>query len=146
LWHEIGEHCMSQFSQSHPQRRAPRANLRETIPVTIQLENGRQLSAKLHQLSITGGLIEVATCLEERIWVELTLPLGFSIVHLTAEMMFPMRGANGYMQPFRITRIETEDLHKLDKEVAELLKQNVAPATRGHGAGFRPPHFYLESF
>jgi hypothetical protein len=137
---------MSQFSQSHPQRRAPRANLRETIPVTIQLENGRQLSAKLHQLSITGGLLELTTCLEERIWVGLTLPLGFSIVRLTAEMMFPMRGATGYMQPFRITRIETEDLHKLDKEITGLLKQNVAPATRGHGAGFRPPHFYLESF
>jgi hypothetical protein len=137
---------MSQFSQSHQQRRAPRANLRETIPVNIQLENGRQISAKLHQVSITGGLLELPTCLEERLWVKLTLPLGFNVVHFTAEMMFPMRGATGYTQPFRITRIETEDLHKLDTEITDLLKQNVAPATRGHGAGFRPPHFYLESF
>jgi hypothetical protein len=137
---------MSQFSQSHQTRRAPRANLRETIPVTIKLENGRELSAKLHQLSITGGMLGLATCIEERLWVGLTLPVGFGVVHLTAEMLFPMRGTTGYMQPFRIARIETEDLHLLDKEITELLKQNVAPATRGHGAGFRPPHFYLESF
>jgi hypothetical protein len=137
---------MTQFSQSHPQRRAPRANLRETVPVTLQLENGRQLPAKLHQLSITGGLLELSVCLEERVWVGLTIPLGFSVVHLTAEMMFPMRGVTGYLQPFRITRIPSEELYKLDKEISELLKQSVAPATRGHGSGFRPPHFYLESF
>jgi hypothetical protein len=111
----------------------------------LQLENGRKLPAKLHQLSLTGGLLEVPSYLEERSWVDLTFQLGFNSLHFTAEMMFPMRGATGYLQPYRIARIQPEELHKLDKEVADLLKQRVAPSAAGHGPGFRPPHYYLES-
>jgi len=137
---------MTQFFQSRPLRRAPRATLRQPIPVTISLENGRQLYAKVTQLSMTGGLLELASCLEERIWVELKIPAGFDIVQLTAEMMFPMRGATGFLQPFRITGISPEELCKLDKEVTELLKQKVASKVADHAANFRPPRYYLESF
>ncbi len=137
---------MTQFSQSRPLRRAPRATLRQPIPATISLQNGRQLYAKVNQLSITGGLLELNPCLEERVWVELKIPAGFDIVQLTAEMMFPMRGASGYLQPFRITRISPEELYKLDNEVTELLKQKVASKLADHGANFRPPRYYLESF
>lgn len=136
---------MSQFSQSRQVRRAPRINLRGAITVTIQLENGRQLSARLHQLSITGGLLELATCLEERTWVGLTMQLGSGVVYPTAEMLFPMRSAAGYLQPFRITRIREQELHLLDREVTTLRKQTLAPANPGHVPGFRPPHYYLES-
>ncbi len=136
---------MSQFSQSRQVRRAPRVSLRESIPSTLQLENGRQLSAKLHRFSITGGLLELAAYIEERSWVGLTFQMGSSVLHLTAEMMFPMRGAIGYLQPFRIVRISEEELHHLDREITTLLKQRLTP-TAAHGSGFRPPHFYLESF
>jgi hypothetical protein len=135
---------MSQFRQTRPSRRAPRVSLRQPIPIVIQLENGRQLSAKLHQLSITGGLFELPTCLEERIWVGLTIPLGFSVVHLTGEMMFPMRFSTGYRQPFRITRIREEDLHALDKEITALLNQAATAPT--HNLSIRPPRYHLESF
>lgn len=140
------QHSMTQFSQSRPLRRAPRATLRQPIPASISLENGRQLYAKIHQLSITGGLLELTSCLEERIWVDLKIPAGFDIVQLTAEMMFPMRGAAGYLQPFRVTRISPQELYRLDKEVTELLKQKVASRVADHGANFRPPRYYLESF
>jgi hypothetical protein len=136
---------MSQFSQSRQIRRAPRVNLRGAVSVTIQLENGRQLPARLHQLSITGGLLELATCLEERIWVGLTIHLGSGVVYPRVEMMFPMRSALGYLQPFRITRIRDQELYLLDKEVTALRKQALAPANPGHVPGFRPPHYYLES-
>ncbi len=136
---------MSQFSQSRQQRRAPRVNLRSPLSVTLRLENGRQIFAKLHRLSITGGLIELGTCVEERVWVGLTIFLNSGAIHPTAEMMFPMRGGDGYMQPFRITRLRADELHLLDREITELRKQTIAPANSGHGVGFRPPHFYLES-
>jgi hypothetical protein len=135
---------MSQFSQSRPVRRAPRVSLRDSIPSTIQLENGRQLSAKLHRFSITGGMLELASYVEERSWVGLTFQVGSSVVHLTAEMMFPMRSAIGYLQPFRIARIREQDLHLLDQEITALLKQRLSPSSV-HGPSFRPPHFYLES-
>ena len=136
---------MTQFSQARPPRRAPRVSLRGTICATIQLENGRQLSAKLHQLSITGGLLELPSYVEERAWVGLTIPVGFNVVHLTAEMMFPMRAATGYLQPFRITGIRPDARQKLEQEINELLKQSIARSNTGHGSGFRPPHYYLES-
>jgi hypothetical protein len=136
---------MSQFSQSRQLRRAPRANLRTPLSVTIHLENGRQIFAKLHRISITGGLLEVGTCIEERVWANLTIFLNSGPVRPTAEMMFPMRGGDSYLQPFRITRLRSEELHLLDKEVNELRKQSFAPNASGHGIGFRPPHYYLES-
>jgi hypothetical protein len=136
---------MSQFFQSRPVKRAPRVNLRGAISITVQLENGRQLSARLHQLSITGGLLELADCVEERVWVGLKIHLGSSVVRPTAEMMFPMRSGIGYLQPFRITRIRPDELARLDKEITQLRRHALAPATPGHGQGFRPPHYYLES-
>jgi hypothetical protein len=136
---------MTYFSQIRPQRRAPRVNLRGQLSATIQLENGRQFTARLHQLSTTGGLLEVSTYLEERSWIGLTVPLGSGAVYPTAEMMFPMRGGSGYLQPFRIVRLRPEERQRLEKEITELLQQALAPPRLGHGPGFRPPRFYLES-
>ena len=112
----------------------------------IRLENGRRISAKLHQLSITGGLLELATCLEERTRVRMTIYLDSSFVHPAAEMMFPMRAALGYLQPFRMTDLRADDRQILEKEIATLLKQTTAAATAAHSSGFRPPRYYLESF
>lgn len=136
---------MPRFPQPRA-RRAPRLSLRDTVSVNIQLENGRQLPAKLNQVSITGGLLELSTYLEERTRVSLIFEVGFAFVHPKAEMLFPMRGGGGYLQPFRITWMGEEERHRLQMEIAELLKQIVAPATAGHGPGYRPPRFFLESF
>jgi hypothetical protein len=136
---------MSQFAQSRQLRRAPRANLRTPVSATVHLENGRQIFAKLHRLSITGGLLELGACVEERVWVNLTIFLNSGPVRPTAEMMFPMRGGDSYLQPFRITRLRAEELHLLDREVTELRKLSFAPNASGHGIGFRPPNYYLES-
>ena len=155
---------MSQFSQMRPIRRAPRVSLRGAL-ATIQLENGRQLAAKLHQLSLTGGLLEVSAYLEERVWVGLTVQLGASVVYPTVEMMFPMRGGVGYLQPFRITRMRAEERQLLEREITNLRKQAMAgqsipgrpaglgsansisasPISASPGSG-HPPRVYLESF
>lgn len=127
-------------------QRAPRVNLRGTISVLVQLENLRRIPSKLHQLSITGGLLEVASCLDERAKVGLTISLGSNTLHPKAEMLFPMRGAHSYLQPFRFTSLWGEERQILETEITELLKQTMAPAPTSHGPGFRPPRFYLESF
>jgi hypothetical protein len=119
-------------------------SLRETISAVIRLENGRQLRAQLRQLSITGGLLDLATFLEERAWVDLTIYLSSGAVRTTAEMMFPMRGDGGYLQPFRFTSMGAEELHALDREVTGLLRQFVK--SRTGESGWRAPRYYLESW
>ena len=135
---------MTYFLQRQPPRRAPRARVRGTISAVIRLENGRQLTAKLQQLSITGGLLDLAAYLEERTWVELTIYLSSGPVRATAEMMFPMVGAMAYPQPFRFTNLGADELHTIDEEVTSLLKQSVNSATVE--PGLRAPRYYLESW
>jgi len=117
--------------------RATRVSLQGKICVTLVLENGRQVAAKLHQLSVTGGLLELATCLEERSKVSLSLPIGVDILRPHAEMLFPMWSAQGYLQPFRFTRLWAQERQILETEITELLKQTVARSAVGHGPGLR---------
>ena len=135
---------MSQFMQRQPPRRAPRANLRGEISGVIRLENGRQLPGRLHRLSITGGLLSIAAYLEERTWVDITIYLSSGAVRGTAEMMFPMTGAAGYLQPFRFTSLSEEELHAIDCEVTALIKQSLK--SRPGNAGLRAPRYYLETW
>ncbi|HTT22045.1 MAG TPA: hypothetical protein VMG82_24155 [Candidatus Sulfotelmatobacter sp.] len=135
---------MSHFVQRQPARRAPRVNVSGTIAAVIRLENGRQHSAKLQQLSITGGLLDIANYVEERSWVDVTIYLSSGPVRGTAEMMFPMLGAVGYLQPFRFTSLEDQNLHALDREVTTLLKQSAT--SKAGDLGLRAPRYYLESW
>ena len=135
---------MSYFFQRRPPRRAPRVSLRGMMSGVIRLENGRQISCKLQQLSITGGLLDLASYLEERAWVNITIYLSAGPLRATAEMMFPMRGGTGYLQPFRFTNLGDQELHALDREVTELLRQSVK--TKVGDSGLRAPRFYLESW
>jgi len=108
------------------------------------MENGRQVRAKLRQLSISGGLLDLATCLEERSWADLTIYLSSGPVRTTAEMMFPMRRDGAFLQPFRFTSVGAEELHALDREVTGLLQQSVRSKTGE--AGLRAPRYYLETW
>lgn len=137
---------MTYHTQLPPRKRAPRISLRGTVSAIIQLENGRRRPVKLHQLSITGGLLELTDYVEERARVSLTFQIGSSLVHPRAEMLFPMRGGQGYLQPFRFTGFREHEREMLDREIIELRKQTISPATPGHGLGYRPPRFFLESF
>jgi hypothetical protein len=111
----------------------------------IRLENGRQLSCKLQQLSITGGLLDISNYVEERSWVDIVIYLSSGQVRATAEMMFPMRGVAGYLQPFRFTSLGTDELHCIDRDVTDAIKQSIT-ATPTQGPVVRSPRFYLESW
>jgi len=125
-------------------RRAPRVTLPECTFVNIQLENRRQIPAKLRRVSLTGGLLDLAVYVDERLSVSLTLPIGSGIVCARAEMLFPMRSVTGYLQPFRFTSIREEQLHILDREITELLKQTQTSSVARQELGVSPPNFLLE--
>jgi len=136
---------MANFPQQRRKLRAPRVNLWGTASATIQLENGRELWAKTLRISITGGLLELASYLDEGVPVKLTLHLGGRTVRGRAATLFPMRANQGFLQPFRFTDLREEDCRTLETEIHELLTQT-APFARGrHGLGFRPPQSFLES-
>lgn len=109
----------------------------------VQLENRRQFTGKLHQVSITGGLLELTHCLDERSKVGLGFQIGTGLLQGKAELLFPMRGGVGYMQPFRFTAFAAGTRQTLDREIAALLPQTVGP---GHVLGSRPPDSLLDSF
>jgi len=123
--------------------RAPRVNLWGTASASIQLENGRELWAKTLRISITGGLLELATYLDEGVTVKLTLHLGARTVRGKAATLFPMRAAQGFLQPFRFTDLREEECRSLETEIRELLKQTT-PFARGR-TSLRPSQFLHES-
>jgi hypothetical protein len=131
--------------RTQPEPRAPRANLQGIVSATVHLENGRQLSGKLRTLSITGGLLDLATCLDERTYITLIFTFGHGFVQSKAQLLFPMRGGMGYLQPFRFTSLGVKERQTIATEIAALLKQTLAEKLAS-GRGLRPPQFYLESF
>jgi hypothetical protein len=137
---------MADFPHLRRKIRAPRVNLWGTVSATIQLENGRQLWAKTLRISITGGLLELTTCLDEGVTVNLTLHLGSRTVRGKAAMLFPMWATQGYLQPFRFTDLRDEECLALQTEIRELLKQATPFAPGRRGFGFRPPRFFVKPF
>jgi hypothetical protein len=125
----------------HPRRkiRAPRVNLWGNVSATIQLENGRQLWGKTLRISTTGGLLELASCLDEGVTVSLTVHLGPRAVRGRAAMLFPMLATQGYLQPFRFTDLRNEECLALQTEIGERLKQTKPFVSGRRGFGFRPP-------
>jgi hypothetical protein len=136
---------MADFPHHRRKIRAPRVNLWGTVSATIQLENGRQLWAKMLRLSATGGLLELANCLDEGVSVNLTLHLGSRAVRGKAAMLFPMCATQGYLQPFRFADMRDDDRFALQTEIRELLRQTRLLATGRRTFGLIRPRFLPKS-
>jgi len=124
--------------------RAPRVNLRGTASATIKLENGRELWAKALRISITGGLLELATYLDEGVTVSMTLHLVTRTVRGKAATLFPMCATQGYLQPFRFTDLREEECRALETEIRELLQQATPLGPGRRGFGFKALRSSLE--
>jgi hypothetical protein len=132
---------MGRICQTLPAIRAPRVNFRGIVSVVVLLENQRQLSAKMHQLSITGGLLELATFLDERSKVAMAFHLGASLLQAKAELVFPIRGGMGYMQPFRFIAFAAGSRQTLERQIAGLIRPSLGP---NQALGTPPPRFILD--
>src|SRR5271167_2074767 len=112
---------MVKASSARAVARAPRVKLAGTVLSLVRLENGRQTRGKLHQLSITGGLLQLETPLDEGIKVEVIFHVGNSTVRCKARMLFPMWATNGYLQPFEFADLSEEDRGNLQADLQRLL-------------------------
>jgi len=108
------------FSRQSPARRARRVKLAGAVLVLIRFENGRQVTAKLHQLSATGGLLHVPQPVDEGIKVEVIFHIE-STIRAYATMLFPMWATQGYLQPFQFTDFNEEDRQLLEANLQQFL-------------------------
>jgi hypothetical protein len=99
-----------------------RVKLRGSILALIRLPNRRQVRGKLHQLSTSGGLMNVEQPLDEKLQVELIFHLGESTIREKAEMLFPMWATQGWLQPFRFIDLP-EDHKKIIETNLQMLVQ-----------------------
>jgi len=117
---------MPQSKPTDGARRAPRVKLGGTILALVRLESGRQIRARLHQLSFTGGLLQLEKPLDEGIKVEVMFHVGGSTVRNNAAMLFPMWATQGCLQPFEFTQLGEEDRLKLETDLQKFLTSPAA--------------------
>lgn len=134
---------ITQFRRLGPIARAPRVTLRGSVSTTIQLENQKQFSAKLHRLSLTGGLLEIWAYVDERSRVTMSFQFGAAYLKARAEMFFPMRGGAGFFQPFRFIEFAPGTRQRLELEIAALMKH---PPGATPNLGVRAPRSFLDTF
>jgi len=119
---------MVKFAQPNTTARAPRVKLVGTVLILVLLENGRQLRGRLHQLSVSGGLLHLDRPVDEGIKVELVFHVGQSTVRGQARMLFPMWATQGCLQPFEFDSLREEDIRKLQADLQNLLDSSMQSA------------------
>ena len=117
---------MARASAANAKPRAPRVKLAGTVLSLVCLENGRQTCGKLHQLSITGGLLHLDAPLDEGIKVEVIFHVRENTVRTKARMLFPMWATQGYLQPFQFVDLAPEDSGNLQADLQDLLDSSGA--------------------
>lgn len=108
---------MSHSPNLYPIQRAPRVKLAGSVLVLLQLENQRQLRARLHQLSVTGGLLQLDEPLDDEAAVEMMFHVGSTTVRAKAQTISPVWATQGYLQPFRFTAFHDDDRLKLESDL-----------------------------
>jgi hypothetical protein len=106
--------------------RPVRVKLGGTILALVLLENGRQVRAKLHQISVTGGLLHMEKPLDEGIPIEVMFHLCSTTVRCPARALFPMWATQGYLQPFEFQNLAEKDRDQLQADLDGLLQSSVA--------------------
>src|ERR1700724_1620829 len=117
---------MPHSKQANDERRAPRVKLAGTVLAVVRLESGRQIRARLHQLSFTGGLLHLDAPLDEGIKAEVMFHVGGSTIRSKAAMLFPMWATQGCLQPFEFADLAEEDRRKLEIDLQQLLSSTGA--------------------
>ena len=98
-------------------QRGLRVKLGGSILALVLLENGRQIRARMNQLSVNGGLISFEQPLDEGIRVTVLFHLGITSARCRAQMLFPMWATHGCLQPFRFLELPEATRAGLKREL-----------------------------
>ncbi|HEY8670044.1 MAG TPA: hypothetical protein VIL63_04320 [Terriglobales bacterium] len=104
---------MTHYPQTNPTNRAPRIQL-TTTPAVVKLNDGNRAKGRLQLVSVTGGLLQLASALSEGDFVEVAFQTQSGGVEGMAEMLNPVRSAPGSVfQPFRFIALGDDDHNTL---------------------------------
>jgi hypothetical protein len=117
---------MSPAPQIQREKRGARVKLGGSILALLQLQNRRQIRARMSQLSANGGLLQLEAPIDEGVVVEILFHVGTTTVRSKVEMLFPMWATKGCLQPFRFKDIADEMRTSLEQDLIALLK--ITPA------------------
>ena len=113
---------MSPAPQIQRDKRGARVKLGGSVLALLQLQNRRQIRARMSQLSANGGLLQLDAPIDEGVVVEILFHVGTTTVRNKAEMLFPMWATQGCLQPFRFKDIPDEIRASLEQDLIALLK------------------------
>ena len=113
---------MHSSGQKTAVERPVRVKLGGTVLALLRLQNGRQVRAKLHQISVTGGVLHAEKPLDEGISVEIIFHLCSTTVRCQARALFPLWATQGYLQPFEFRSLSEKDRTQLQAEIDGLVK------------------------
>lgn len=113
---------MGQAPHSQREQRGARVKLGGSVLALLQLQNKRQIRARLNQVSCNGGLLQLDQPLDEGIVVEVLFHVGSTTVRNKAEMLFPMWATKGCLQPFRFKDIPDDLRSSLEEDLTGMLK------------------------
>ena len=120
---------MPRSRQTDTARRAPRVKLAGAVLALLRLDNGREVRARLHQLSFTGGLLHLEQPLDEGIKVEVMFHVSDSTIRSRAVMLFPMWATQGCLQPFEFANLSEDDRQKLESDLQKFLNTTPNPSS-----------------
>src|SRR5271163_3572450 len=103
-------------------QRGTRVKLGGSILALVLLENGRQIRARMNQVSVNGGLLSLENPLDESIRVTVLFHLGCTSVRCRAQMLFPMWATQGCLQPFRFLELAEASYASLNRELENLVR------------------------
>ena len=119
---------MAATASTRKAQRGTRVKLGGSILALILLENGRQIRARLNQLSVNGGLLSFEKPLDEGIRVTVLFHIGLTSVRSRAQMLFPMWATQGCLQPFRFLELSDETRSGLGRELDGLVRAGAPEA------------------
>jgi hypothetical protein len=102
-------------------RKSPRAKLGGAVRVTVRGPGSQRLEARLHEISVTGGLLFLEESIEESSQRMLIFETPAGLVKETAEMLTPHWSTKGSLQPFRFTDPGERSQSRLQRALQHLL-------------------------
>jgi hypothetical protein len=117
---------MTYFPQPNPAQRARRVRLPGSVVVEVRSKGSQPVRAKLHVLSVTGGLLVLSEALEQGDFVEVAFQTSYGAIRGMAELL-PARSKSksGCLQPFRFVALEDEDHTRLLTTLQSLRNQTL---------------------
>jgi hypothetical protein len=118
---------MAHFPQPHSRVRAPRVRIPSNEPIKFSLGSGH-VSASLHRLSLTGGLVQFHDQIGELSLAEVVLTTDSGPVKALVE--FLGKAKDGSSRAFRFIALDDPDFNRLVAVLQALRKQGLGENSR----------------